>query len=80
MDKSLHHRPSDGPVLTPPYYPSDPLPPDVAIKCDYSAMGEKWKLCNAADNRACWLQGPVNEELGIDTDYERIWPKDITRK
>lgn len=35
-------------------------------------MGEKWKLCNAADNRGCWLQGPVNEELGIDTDYERI--------
>ena len=78
--QSVLYRPSDGPVFSPPYPPNDPPPPDVAIKCDYSAMGEDWTLCNAADRRDCWLKGPGDQELGIDTDYERTWPKGTTRK
>ncbi|KAI9845232.1 MAG: hypothetical protein M1837_004987 [Sclerophora amabilis] len=74
------HRPSNGPIFPPPYPPSDPPPPDVAIQCDYSAMGKSWKSCNAADDRGCWLSGPGDQKFGIETNYELSWPKGITRK
>ncbi|KAL8823326.1 MAG: hypothetical protein Q9191_005957 [Dirinaria sp. TL-2023a] len=73
------HLPKKGPVFTPPYPPEDSPPPDVAIKCDYSAM-KGWKDCNDKDDRGCWLQGPEGKSFSIDTDYEHYWPTGIKRK
>lgn len=72
------YAPASGPIFTPPYPPKDPPPPDVAIKCDYSAMSG-WELCNDADDRGCWLRGPEGKNFSIDTNYERHWPTGIKR-
>ncbi len=72
------YAPASGPIFTPPYPPKDPPPPDVAIKCDYSAMSG-WELCNDADDRGCWLKGPEGKNFSIDTNYEHHWPTGIKR-
>ena len=80
QEPSILHHQSDGPVFSPPYPPNDPPPRDVAIKCNYSAMGSDWQECNSPNDRGCWLKGPGNKNFSIKTNYERITPKGITRK
>ena len=66
-----------GPAFTPPTHPEYR---DSSIICNYTSMGSQWKPCSSPDNRGCWLKGPNGQDFNINTDYEQIAPKGVTRK
>lgn len=65
------------PIFAPP---SVGETPDSTILCDYTAMGPGWGNCSNSEDRGCWLKGPNGKKFTIDTDYETLYPKGVTRK
>lgn len=68
-------------VQTPPVFepPGAPENPDDRISCVYDM--ENWKYPDSSEKRAVWLQHKTNGyEFNISTDYEKYWPRGITRK
>lgn len=53
---------------------------DDSIFCEYPSLGNSWKPCSTPHNRGCWLKKDSGEEYNINTDYENLYPKGITRK
>lgn len=70
----------EDPIIHPPYPPGDRPDPDMAIKCDYTAMGKTWSSCHGPDSRGCWLRNTNGDEFNIRTDYETKTPIGTLRK
>lgn len=68
-------------VQTPPIFepPGAPENPDHRISCTYDM--NNWVYPDSSKQRGVWLRHRTNgREFNISTDYEKLWPKGITRK
>ena len=71
----LDDKPALGPIFRPPSAPSW-----SDITCDYTAM-KGYQFCSTDGDRSCWIRGQAgNISYTINTDYEKLVPKGITRK
>lgn len=66
--------PSDVPIFHPPGAPDN-----NQFTCNYTSM-VGWESCSTPLDRKCWLRRKSDgKQFDINTNYEKEWPKGVTR-